>query len=409
MRNVPKLRFEGFNDEWEERQLGEMGDFHKGNTLCKADLTPYGKPCILYGELYTKYNEVITQIYSNTLNNSDKLFSGQAEDILIPSSGETILEISIASCLKINNVLLGGDINVFRPNNVNGTFLAYQLNNTKKTAIAKLAQGTMVVHLYNSQLKKLLIKTGSSGEQEKIAQFFTLLDKRISLQQEKVSLLREKKRGLMQQIFSRKLRFKDENGEAYPEWEEKKLGEITIKIGSGKTPKGGREVYTTDGIIFLRSQNIYNNRLELNEVAYIDQAINLTMKSTEIQPNDILLNITGASIGRCCSIPLDFPKANVNQHVCIIRLKENYQPIFIVQQIISPNVQLQISKYQAGGNREGLNFEQIKELRVFIPSKQEQQKIADLLSILDRKIEKEDEKLKSLREQKKAFVQQMFV
>ena len=135
-----------------------------------------------------------------------------------------------------------------------------------------------------------------------------------------------------------KLRFKEFSGE----WESKKLGDIAIKVGSGKTPRGGNSVYTDSGVVFLRSQNVLNGKLNLNDVAYISEEINSTMKSTEVHGDDILLNITGASIGRSCKVPTHFPKANVNQHVCIIRLNENYNSSFIMNQIISSKVQRQI-------------------------------------------------------------------
>ena len=200
------------------------------------------------------------------------------------------------------------------------------------------------------------------------------------------------------------LRFKEFSGD----WGSKKIGEITIKVGSGKTPKGGNSVYTDEGIIFLRSQNVLNGKLSLDDVAYITEDINSTMKSTEVYPNDILLNITGASIGRSCCVPESFERANVNQHVCIIRLNKNYNSNFVMNQIISSRVQKQINSFQARGNREGLNFEQIKGMKISSTTLEEQEKIASFFSLIDKKIELQTEKVEELKNYKKGIMQKIF-
>ena len=146
-------------------------------------------------------------------------------------------------------------------------------------------------------------------------------------------------------------------------WDNNKIGDITLKVGSGKTPKGGRNVYTDDGILFIRSQNILNGRMNLCDVAYITEKENEKMASSSVKYKDVLLNITGASIGRCSVYNLNKTDANVNQHVCIIRLKDYINSFFIQNYIVSSIIQKQIDSYQAGGNREGLNFEQIKNIR----------------------------------------------
>lgn len=132
-----------------------------------------------------------------------------------------------------------------------------------------------------------------------------------------------------------KLRFKEFDGE----WEEKKLKTISVKIGSGSTPRGGEQVYKTSGIPFIRSQNVNHNKLIFNDVTYIDEKIHNSMRNSTVKANDILLNITGASIGRSCVVPKDFKEGNVNQHVCIIRLKDNYEPSFLQSFLSSFNGQ----------------------------------------------------------------------
>ncbi|MDA3885117.1 MAG: restriction endonuclease subunit S [Candidatus Delongbacteria bacterium] len=171
-------------------------------------------------------------------------------------------------------------------------------------------------------------------------------------------------------------------------WKTSKLKNYTIKIGSGVTPRGGSAVYKKSGIPLIRSQNVLHNRLELNDVAYIDEKQHEKMKGSKVYPNDVLLNITGASIGRCCVVPLDIDQANVNQHVCIIRLNDKFNPNFLSSYLNSWYGQKQITSYQSGGSREGLNFVQIGNLLVPNLKQQEQKAIADILSTWDSAIEK---------------------
>lgn len=171
-------------------------------------------------------------------------------------------------------------------------------------------------------------------------------------------------------------------------WKKIKLGEICNKIGSGSTPKGGRDVYLNAGIPIIRSQNVLNGFLDLNDVAYISDEQHGKMKGTWVHPNDILLNITGASIGRSCVVPATVKTANVNQHVCIIRLNECADACYVCNLILSKDVQKQIELLSVGGGRQGLNFQQIASFSFLLPPLDEQKKIAATLSVWDSAIEK---------------------
>ena len=149
------------------------------------------------------------------------------------------------------------------------------------------------------------------------------------------------------------------------DWEQWRLDEITLKIGSGKTPKGGDSSYVLEGIPLIRSQNVYDDLVDLNDVAYITPQTDEEMKSSRVVKNDVLLNITGASIGRSAVYRLS-SDANVNQHVCIIRPVEGYSSDFIQLNLTSPKGQQQINNNQAGGGREGLNFQQIGKMSCFV-------------------------------------------
>ncbi|MDD4964855.1 MAG: restriction endonuclease subunit S [Gallionella sp.] len=176
-------------------------------------------------------------------------------------------------------------------------------------------------------------------------------------------------------------------GEVPAHWEVKKMKHLATRIASGKTPLGGSEIYVDEGVLFLRSQNVYDEGLRLEDVAYITEAINEVMSVSSVRPNDILLNVTGASIGRSCVVPFEFPAANVNQHVCVIRLRVLSQVPFVGLFFKSMPVKNQIDHAQNGAAREGLNFDQIGNMSIALPPVNEQHAIA---AFLDTETEKFD-------------------
>ena len=163
-------------------------------------------------------------------------------------------------------------------------------------------------------------------------------------------------------------------------WRMTKTKFCSSKIGSGKTPRGGAEIYTDSGVMILRSQNIYNTGLMLDNVSYISEEIDNEMANSRVFEDDILLNITGGSIGRCCIYPANFPHANVNQHVCIIRvIKDIMIPKLMLYIWMSDIGQKSIDICQTGANREGMNFEQIGNTIIPMMAYTEQQAIVNYL------------------------------
>lgn len=202
IRNVPALRFPEFEGEWKKEQLGDTADFSKGAGISKEQLSEKGEPCILYGELYTKYkSEVIYDIISKTDIDSTKLVRSQANDVIIPSSGETAEDIATARCVLKNNILLGGDLNIIRLHNHSGSFMSYQLNGKRKYDIAKVAQGVSVVHLYAEHLKGVNTYNPCMEEQEKIARLLSLLDERIATQNKIIEDLKKLKSAISERLF----------------------------------------------------------------------------------------------------------------------------------------------------------------------------------------------------------------
>jgi len=196
------LRFPEFSGEWERDSLMNIASISKGSGISKEQLSDSGLPCILYGELYTKYkSEVITDIYSKTDIETKGLVSSMANDVIIPCSGEAAIEIATARCVPMSNILLGGDLNIIRLNGHDGRFFAYQLNGKRKIDIAKVAQGVSVVHLYGEHLKKINVVYPSFAEQNKIAQLLSLIDERIVTQNKIIEKLESLIKGICNKLL----------------------------------------------------------------------------------------------------------------------------------------------------------------------------------------------------------------
>ena len=191
-------------------------------------------------------------------------------------------------------------------------------------------------------------------------------------------------------------------------WLYKKLGDLTIKVGSGITPKGGSSVYMQEGIPLIRSQNVLWGDLDLSDVVFISHKQHEKMKLSALKQYDVLLNITGASIGRVAVVE-NIVDANVNQHVCIIRRNNRVNHSFLKFFLLSYFGQKQIAQFQAGGNRQGLNFEQIRSFKILLPPLPEQTKIVQILSTWDKAIATVEQLIENSQQQKKALMQQLLM
>lgn len=170
-------------------------------------------------------------------------------------------------------------------------------------------------------------------------------------------------------------------------WSIVRMSSIASKLGAGSTPKGGKAIYQNEGVPFIRSQNVYNDGLRLSEVARISESIHQKMLGTHVEKNDILLNITGASIGRCALVPQELGEANVSQHVAIIRLIDARLREFIHLALTAPFYQAMIMNVQVGVSREGLSMKRLREFPMVIPPLAEQlrivAKVDELMAICD--------------------------
>lgn len=196
-------------------------------------------------------------------------------------------------------------------------------------------------------------------------------------------------------------------GDIPNDWEVKRVKDVLIKIGSGVTPKGGSEVYVKSGIPLIRSQNVYDDGLRIDNVSFISEAINDKMKNSQIQPNDILINITGASIGRSCVVPNSLAKANINQHIIYMRINSKLVP-FITYFIKSNSFKEYINLIQAGTSKEALNMGQTMNIPILLPDADLQKKIVDFINTktqaIDKKINLLTQKANYYKEYRKSLI-----
>ena len=181
--------------------MDEIGSFIKGAPLSKADISDDGTPFILYGELYTTYNEVVTNVKRRTQAQVDELFLSREGDVVIPISGETSEEISTASCVMLSDVILAGDLIIYRSHKVDGRIISYLLNHVVNTQIARIAQGKSVVHIQASELRKLTLSYPDEKTQKTLIAFLSKLDDKVINEENALTFLINLKEGLLQQLF----------------------------------------------------------------------------------------------------------------------------------------------------------------------------------------------------------------
>ncbi|MEB6324371.1 restriction endonuclease subunit S [Staphylococcus xylosus] len=404
VKNVPELRFPEFSEEWEEKILDEVSTFSKGKGISKNDLSKDGTSCILYGELYTTYDFIINKIKSKTLLDTKNLVKGKKNQVLIPSSGETPLDIATAAVINTTeDMLLGGDINVLTPvQKYDGKFISLSINGKNKSNLSKYAQGKSVVHLYNNDIKKLKIKFPvKNSEQRKIGDFFSKLDRQIELEEQKLEKLEEQKKGYMQKIFSQEFRFKDENGNNYPEWEETNLGNLLVEINQKST--------LNDQYLLLSSTK---NGL-VNQSDYFKKQIGskdntgykiLRLNQMVISPQNLWLgNINFNDQFEIGIVSPSYRIYEFNSKVTFQFLKYLLKTSRYIYEYG------QASEQGASVVRRNLNLDLFYEIKVNLPKLVEQEKIGNFFKKIDKSIDKQFNKVELLKERKKGFLQKMFV
>ena len=305
-------------------------------------------------------------------------------DLLIEKSGGGELS-PVGRVVKFDLDVKAVCSNFINRLNTKNTFSPDFLNYLNKFLYAKglteicINQTIGIQNLKTGEFLGKTVFVPSLSEQQNIVDFLDYktgqCDRFIANRQKQIELLNEQKAAIINKAVTKginpnakmKTSGIDLIGEIPENWNIWKLKFLTKKIGSGVTPLGGSQVYKTEGVAFFRSQNIYNDRLELSGISFIDEKTHQDMQNSRVEFGDVLLNITGASIGRCFFFSGEYPEANVNQHVCIIRSNKKILFNFLHSVMISEIGQNQIFSKQSGTNREGLNFEQLKNFDIPLP------------------------------------------
>ena len=368
--NVPHLRFPEFSGEWKETTLGKIAEITKGSGISKDQLSEQGSPCILYGELYTKYkSEIINGVYSRTELDSSPLVKSKANDVIIPCSGETAIDISTARCVLFNNILLGGDLNIIRLKYDDGGFFAYQLNGARKKDIARVAQGVSVVHLYGENLKQIRVYYPNIDEQRKITHLLSLIDARIATQNKIIEKLQSLIKGLAAQLTQSgtpNIRLCD-----CLECHSSTLQENCVSV------TGSYPVYGATGLIGYTNNYAYNGE-------------------------SILIVKDGSGVGSL---------SYVNDHFSVIgtlnylTAKENYSILYLYYALMAFN----FTPYITGMAIPHIYFKDYGKAKLFYPSIEKRIRIASLLHNIEQKLVVEQNLVISLSTQKSYLLRMLFI
>ncbi len=403
-KNVPKLRFKGFEDQWEEYILGEFLDFYTTNSLSRDYLNNEGGDIknIHYGDIHMKFPSIldvtkqsIPFINSNVDISKIKEESFcKDEDLIIADASEDYNDIGKA--VEISNIgkdrvvaglhtILARDNKHLTANGFKGYML---LNESVRKQIKVLAAGAKVLGISKTNLAKVKVKLPSLQEQEKIANFLTKVDSLIEEQDGKVSDLEQYKKGMMQKIFSQEIKFKDENGCDYPEWDNNKINVVFDIFAGGDILKSHVSKEAKNEFIYP----IYSNSLvEKGLYGYSD-----------------IYKVSGETITVTGRGTIGVANARYNEYYPIVRLL-----------ILKPKVKCNVKFFEEAINNTKIFVEstgvpqltapQLSNIKVNIPCLKEQSKIANFLSNIDKIIEEEKKKLEDLRQWKKGLLQNMFV
>lgn len=393
--NVPHLRFPEFSGEWEEITLGKISEITKGSGISKDQLSEQGSPCILYGELYTKYkSEIIDVVYSRTELESSSLVKSKANDVIIPCSGETAIDISTARCVPFNNILLGGDLNIIRLKHDDGGFFAYQLNGARKKDIARVAQGVSVVHLYGENLKHIRVYHPAIEEQKKITRLLSLMDERIATQNKIIEKLQSLIKGLVDELMTVLLK-----GKLY------QFSSFYIKAGEGGTPKTSVVEYYTEGTIpFIKIEDLSCKYLTNNK-DFITE-LGMQKSSAWLIPSKSVIYSNGATIG---AISINEYPVCTKQGILGIVPNTNINVEYLYLLMSSSYFSKEISRIITEGTMKTAYLKDINHIKCPLPSMAQQKNITNLTSSIEEKLSIEQELLRFLNLQKQYLLRRMFI
>ena len=407
-KKAPKLRFNGYTNDWEQVKLEKIATFSKGKGYSKLDLKRKGYPIFLYGQMYTNYRYKIVETSTYAILKEDAVVSN-GNEIVIPSSGETSVDIARASWIAQKGIIIGSDLNIIRPtSSVHPLFLALSLsNNQVKYNLAKVAQGNSIVHLYNNNLKKVNIYFPNIVEQNKIGNILNSISNCINLHERKCEELALIKKALLQKLFPKKDEIKPEvrYKNFSDAWEQRKLGEYAnYRRGSFPQPYGKKEWYGGHSAMpFVQVVDVDDNLKLVNDTKQKISKL-AQPKSVFVPAGKVIVTLQG-SIGRVAVT--QYP-AYADRTIMIF---ENYKfPTYEYFWAYVIKQKFEIEKLKApGGTIKTITKEALSNFKVFMPIYEEQKKVGDFFQQLDSLIALHQRKLEKLKQLKKFLLQNMFI
>lgn len=401
---TPQLRFPEFNDDWQVKKLGDLSNTVNGLTYSPSNIRKSGvlvlrSSNIKHGQLdFTDSVFVDENLRYNESKKGDIL-------ICVRNGSQSLIGKNTYIDKELPKTTHGAFMSVLRSDESRFIYQLFQTNNYKKQVSADL--GARINSINNAQLLKYKFSFPSKPEQEKIADFLTAVDERIAVGEKKLELLETYKRGVMQKIFSQQIRFKDENGKPYPDWEEKKLGEIG-ETYSGLTGKSGIDFGV--GANFITYMQIFSSSKISQNFGKV--RINPNERQNTVKYGDIFFTTSSETPEETgyTSVLLDSPVDTYLNSFCFgYRAdKKILSPEFARYLFHSSNVRSSIIRLAQGSTRYNISKVQMMKMTISIPTKEEQQKIANFLTTLDEKITAEKSKLTAAKQFKKALLQRMF-
>lgn len=405
---APKLRFSEFKDDWSNALLGELSDIKTGpfgSTLHQEDYVKVGTPIITVEHLgevsLTTQNLPLVSNEDKKRLNSYILKEG---DLAFSRVG------SVDRCAIITNNeegwLFSGRILRVRPNKsiIEPKFLMYVLKTEEtKFRIRSVAVGQTMPSLNTEILKNFSVDISNNRqEQTKIAEFLSAVDDKISQLSRQLELLNEYKKGVMQKIFSQEIRFKNDNGDDFGEWEEVLLNSVCdVRDGTHDSPK-----YVKEGYPLVTSKNLKDGKLDLTDISLISQTdFDNINKRSKVHAGDIIFGMIG-TIGN----PVLLKESNFAiKNVALIKERNELLNKFLIHFLNSSLFDRQVKVLNAGNTQKFLSLNQIRNLSVPKPTIQEQEKIAEFLTAIDEQIDHTTAQLTHTKQWKKGLLQQMFV
>ncbi|HDZ7584734.1 TPA: restriction endonuclease subunit S [Staphylococcus aureus] len=407
-KNVPELRFPGFEGEWEEKKLGDLTD----RVIRKNKNLESKKPLTISGQLglidQTEYFS--KSVSSKNLENYTLIKNGEFAYNKSYSNGYPLGAIKRLTRYD-SGVLSSLYICFSIKSEMSKDFMEAYFDSThwyrEVSGIAvEGARNHGLLNVFVNDFFTILIKYPSLEEQQKIGKFFSKLDRQIELEEQKLELLQQQKKCYMQKIFSQELRFKDENGEDYPDWKEKKLGDITEQsmygIGASATRFDSKNIY-----IRITDIDEKSRKLNYQNLTTPDELNN----KYKLKRNDILFARTGASTGKSYIHKEEKDIYNYYFAGFLIKFEidEQNNPLFIYQFTLTSKFNKWVKVMSVRSGQPGINSEEYAKLPLVLPNKLEQKKIAEFLDRFDQQIELEKQKIEILQQQKKGLLQSMFI